>query len=110
VCRGSSFQQAGAVDSILAGRGAKHINVNRLRYFSEQSTLDTGTKVFLQRGLTLAAKWAVQGLVTPHIGRSIYSSLQAINAELEPLKSGGGTLGKTAVTVDADLEGRRNGR
>jgi NADPH:quinone reductase-like Zn-dependent oxidoreductase len=98
------------VDSILAERGAKHINVNLLRYFSEPSTLDTGTKVFLQRGLTLAAEWAVQGLVTPHIGRTIDSSLEAVNAGLESLKSGGGTLGKIAVTVDEDLEGRRNGR
>jgi NADPH:quinone reductase-like Zn-dependent oxidoreductase len=91
------------VDSILAERGAKHINVNLLRYFSEPSTLDTGAKVFLQRGLNLAAEWAAQGLVTPHIGRTIDSSLQAINAGLESLKSGGGTLGKIAVTVDADL-------
>ena len=53
------------VDSILAERGAKHINVNLLRYFSEPSTLDTGAKVFLQRGLTLAAEWAVQGRATP---------------------------------------------
>ena len=91
------------VDSILAERGARHINVNLLRYFSEPGTLDTGAKVFLQRGLTLAAEWAVQGLVTPHIGRSIDSSLQAINAGLESLRSGGGTLGKIAVTVDPDV-------
>jgi NADPH:quinone reductase-like Zn-dependent oxidoreductase len=98
------------VETILAERDARYINVNLLRYFSEPSTLDTGTKVFLQHGLTLAAMWAVQGLVTPHIGRSIDSSLQAINAGLASLKSGGGTLGKIAVTVDADLEGSRNGR
>ena len=91
------------VDSILAERGARHINVNLLRYFSEPGTLDTGAKVFLQRGLTLAAEWAVQGLVTPHIGLSIDSSLQAINAGLESLKSGSGTLGKIAVTVDPDV-------
>jgi len=41
--------------------------------------------------------------VTPHIGRSIDSSLQAINAGLESLRSGGGTLGKIAVTVDPDV-------
>ena len=98
------------VDAILSECGVKQINVNLLRYFSEPSTLDTGTKVFLQRGLTLAAEWAAQGLVIPHISRSIDSTLQAINAGLESLKSGGGTLGKIAVTVDADLEGRRNGR
>ena len=35
--------------------------------------------------------------------RRFDSSLQAINAGLEPLKSGSGTLGKIAVTVDPDL-------
>src|SRR5262249_3618653 len=35
------------VDSILAKRGAKHINVNILRYFSEPATLDDEAKTFL---------------------------------------------------------------
>src|SRR5262249_17721153 len=42
------------VDSILTERGAKHINVNLLRYFSEPATLDEETKGFFKRGMTLA--------------------------------------------------------
>src|SRR5215831_10595932 len=58
----------------------------------------------LEHGRTIPlAEWAVQGLVTPHIGRSIDSSIQAINAGLESLKSGAGTLGKMAVTVDPEV-------
>jgi hypothetical protein len=40
----------------------KHINVNTLRYFSEPATLDDEAKTFIQRGMTLAMEWAVQGL------------------------------------------------
>jgi len=95
------------VDSILAERGARHFNVNLLRYFSEPATLDGEAKALLQRGLGLAMEWAVQGLVMPHIGRTIESTVEAINAGLQTLKSGGGTLGKVAVIVDRDLaEGR----
>jgi hypothetical protein len=81
------------VDSILAKRGARHVNVNLLRYFSEPATLDGEAKAFLQRGLALAMEWAVQGLVMPHIGRTIGSSVEAINAGLQSLKSGSATLG-----------------
>jgi hypothetical protein len=35
------------VDSILAERGARHVNVNLLRYFSEPATLDDEAKTFL---------------------------------------------------------------
>jgi NADPH:quinone reductase-like Zn-dependent oxidoreductase len=73
------------VDSILAERGAKHINVNILRYFSEPATLDDEAKTFLQRGMTLAMEWAVQGLVVPHVGRTIDSTVEAINAGLRYL-------------------------
>src|SRR5258708_4153644 len=89
--------------SILAPRGAKHINVNILRYFSEPATLDDEAKTFLQRGMTLAMERAVQGLVVPHVGRTIVSTVEAINAVLQSLKSGTGTLGKVAVIVDRDL-------
>jgi len=58
-------ETASPVDSILAERGAKHINVNLLRYFSEPATLDDEAKTFLQRGMALAMEWAVQGLVVP---------------------------------------------
>jgi hypothetical protein len=90
------------VDSILAERGAKHVNVNLLRYFFEPATLDGEAKAFLQRGLGLAMEWAVQGLVRPHIGRTIDSTVEAINAGLQSLKAGAGTLGKVAVVVDPD--------
>jgi quinol monooxygenase YgiN len=88
-----------AMPDLVAG----DIVLRRFGMISTPSTLDTSAKVFLQRGLTLAAEWAVQGLVTPHIGRSIDSSLQAINAGLESLKSSAGTLGKIAVTVDPEV-------
>jgi hypothetical protein len=38
------------VDSILAERGARHVNVNLLRYFSEPARLDSEAQAFLQRG------------------------------------------------------------
>jgi NADPH:quinone reductase-like Zn-dependent oxidoreductase len=91
------------VDSILAERGAKNINVNLLRYFSEPATLDDAAKVFLKRGMTLAMEWAGQGLVVPHIGRTITSTVEAINDGLQSLKSGAGTLGKVAVIVDREV-------
>jgi threonine dehydrogenase-like Zn-dependent dehydrogenase len=97
-------QTESPVDAILAERGARHINVNLLRYFSEPATLDDEAKAFLHNGMTLAMQWAVQSLVVPHIGKTIESSVEAINAGLQSLKSGGGTLGKVAVVVDRQLE------
>jgi hypothetical protein len=92
------------VDPILTERGAKHINVNILRYFSDPAILDDTAKAFLQRGMTLAMKWAVQGLVVPHIGGTIDSTVEAINAGLQSLKSGRSALGKVAVIVDRNIE------
>ena len=40
------------VDSILAECGAKYVNINLLRCFSEPATLDNAAKTFLQRGMT----------------------------------------------------------
>jgi NADPH:quinone reductase-like Zn-dependent oxidoreductase len=92
------------VDAILAERGAKHVNVNLLRYFSEPNTLDSEARTFLQRGMDLAMEWAAQRLVVPHIGQTIDSTVDAINAGLESLKAGrGGVVGKVAVIVDRDL-------
>jgi NADPH:quinone reductase-like Zn-dependent oxidoreductase len=68
------------VDSILAERGAKHVNINLLRYFSEPATLDDGAKTFLARGMALAMEWAARGLVVPHVSQSIDGTLEAINA------------------------------
>ena len=90
------------VDSILAERGARHVNVNLLRYFSEPATLDGNAKDFLHHGMALAMEWASQGIVVPHIGRTIDSTVEAINAGLQSLKEGGGTLGKVAVIVGRD--------
>ncbi len=39
------------VDAILAERGATHVNVNLLRYFSEPATLDSKAQAFLERGM-----------------------------------------------------------
>ena len=91
------------VDAILAERGAKHVNINLLRYFSEPATLDSKAKTFLERGMALAMDWAKQGLVVPHISQTIDSTAEAINAGLQSLKAGRGTVGKVAVIVDRNL-------
>jgi hypothetical protein len=91
------------VDAILAERGASHVNVNLLRYFSEPATLDSEAQALLQRGMALAMEWAAQGLVVPHVSQTIDSTVEAINAGLQSLKAGRGILGKVAVMVDRDL-------
>jgi hypothetical protein len=48
-------------------------------------------------------EWAGHGLVVPHIGRTITSTVEAINDGLQSLKSGSGTPGKVVVIVDRDL-------
>ena len=98
-----TVETASPVDSILAERGAKHINVNILRYFSEPATLNDEAKTFLHRGMSLAMEWAVKGLVAPHVARTIDSTVETINAGLRSLKAGTGSLGKVAVIVDRDL-------
>jgi NADPH:quinone reductase-like Zn-dependent oxidoreductase len=91
------------VDAILAERGAKHVNVNLLRYFYEPATLDGDAQAFLERGMALAMEWATPGLVVPHVSQTIDSAVEAINAGLQSLKAGRGMLGKVAVIVDRDL-------
>ena len=91
------------VDAILAERDARQVNVNLLRYFSEPATLDDEARAFLHRGMALAMEWATQGLVVPHIGETIDSTVDAINVGLQSLKAGHGVLGKVAVIVDSDL-------
>ena len=54
--------------------------------------------------MTLALECAVQGLVVPHIGRTIDSTVEAINAGLQSLKSDRSALGKVAVIVDRNIE------
>ncbi|ETK37731.1 hypothetical protein MPTA5024_02550 [Microbispora sp. ATCC PTA-5024] len=94
------------VDAILAERGARHVNVNLLRYFSEPGMLDGRARGFLQRGMELAMEWATNGLVLPHVSQTIDSTVEAINIGLRSLKEGGGALGKIAVIVDRDLAAR----
>jgi NADPH:quinone reductase-like Zn-dependent oxidoreductase len=91
------------VDAILAERGAKHVNVNLLRYFTEPATLDSEARAFLQCGMALAMEWAAQRLVVPHVSQTIDSTVEAINAGLQSLKAGRGVVGKVAVIVDRDL-------
>jgi NADPH:quinone reductase-like Zn-dependent oxidoreductase len=91
------------VGAILAERGAGHLNVNLLRYFSEPATLDGEARALLRRGMALAMEWATQGLVVPHVSQTIDSTFVAINAGLQSLKTGRGILGKVAVIVDRDL-------
>src|SRR5262249_3988654 len=80
------------------------------RYFSEPATLDRDAKEFLHTGLVLAMEWAAQGLVVPHVGRTIDSNVEAINAGLQSLRAGGGSLGKVSVIVDRELAGGGDGR
>ena len=94
------------VDGILAKAGARHVNANMLRFFSEPATLDERARAFLQQGLLQAMEWAVDGRVAPHIGKTIDCSVDAINAELLRMKSGkGGVVGKIAVVVDRSRGG-----
>src|SRR5262249_18704674 len=64
------------VDAILTERGARHVNVNLLRYFSEPATLDREAQALLQRGMALAMEWATQGLVVPHVSQAIDSTVE----------------------------------
>jgi NADPH:quinone reductase-like Zn-dependent oxidoreductase len=91
------------VDAILAARGARHVNANVLRYFSEPATLDAEAKSFLRLGLNRAMEWAVQGIVVPHIGKVIDSAVNEINAELHNMTTGRGPVGKVAVIVDRNV-------
>ena len=50
-------------------------------------------------------EWAAQKLVVPHIGQTIEGTVEAINAGLQSLKAGHGTVGKVAVIVNRDVAG-----
>ena len=95
------------VFSILSERGAQYVNVNLLRYFSEPPTLDGNARALLQLGLTRAMEWATSGLVVPHVGKTIPSTVGEINGALSSMRSGKGPLGKVAVTVDEHEAERR---
>jgi NADPH:quinone reductase-like Zn-dependent oxidoreductase len=93
-------QTESPVDVILAERGARHVNANMLRYFSEPATLNSEAKSLLQLALNRAMAWATEGLVVPHIGETINSTVADINAGLQAMKTGNAPLGKIAVTID----------
>ena len=91
------------VNSILAERGARHINVNILRYFPEPAILDDKAK-----SLSPARHDSRNGVRGTRARRTahrqkIESTVNAINAGLQSLKSGRGVLGKVAVIVDRNL-------
>ncbi|GAB2842099.1 hypothetical protein GCM10027176_52510 [Actinoallomurus bryophytorum] len=91
------------VDAILAERGARHVNINLLRYFAEPATLDSQARGFFERGMDLAMEWATRGLVIPYVSQTVDSTVEAINTGLRSLKAGSGVLGKVVVTVDRNL-------
>jgi hypothetical protein len=76
-----------------------------LRYFSEPATLDAEAKSFLQLALSRAMEWATQGLVVPHVSKTVDSTVSEINDGLQAMKTGKGVLGKVAVTVDQNQAG-----
>ncbi|MEV0382680.1 hypothetical protein [Nonomuraea sp. NPDC050643] len=96
------------VDAILTGRGARHGNIDLLRYFAEPPTLDGEARDLLQRGMDLAMEWAAKGFVVPHVSQTVDGTVEAINTGLRSLKEGGGALGKIAVIVDRDLAASRS--
>ena len=97
------------VDDILSGKGARNVNVNLLRYFSEPLRLDADAKAFLKRGMRLAAAWASEGKVVPHVGRTVIGSADAISAGLAEMAAGKGAPGKTIVALrGGDWPSREN--
>jgi hypothetical protein len=71
--------------------------------------LDDRAKAFLHGALGRAMEWAAKGLVKPHIGKTIRSTVEEINAGLQSMKTGRGALGKVAVTVDEHVGAVRPG-
>ena len=61
-------------------------------------------EAFLGVGHTvLAMECAARGLVVPHVGQTIDSTVEAINAGPRSPKAGQGVVGKVAVIVDRYL-------
>ena len=87
------------VAGILAAKGARLVNVNLLRYFSESGALNPDAKALLGRAIRDAAATAEAGTVLPHVSATIPSDVGAINAALQEMKAGRGSLGKIAVRV-----------
>jgi NADPH:quinone reductase-like Zn-dependent oxidoreductase len=88
------------VEGTLAGRGARYVNVNLLSYFSGHGKLDADAEASFELAMGAAMSWATEGLVVPHVGKTIDSSVDGINAQLHDMKMARGPIGKVAVTVD----------
>jgi NADPH:quinone reductase-like Zn-dependent oxidoreductase len=87
------------VEGILAARGARMVNVNLLRYFTEPHTLDDRAKTWLRSGMRHAAEWAASRQVVPHVHATVSGDPETITAHLMRLGAGTGNLGKTAVEL-----------
>jgi NADPH:quinone reductase-like Zn-dependent oxidoreductase len=91
------------VERLLAERGARYVNVNLLSYFSGQAKLDSDAEAAFALAMSTATTWATEGRVVPHVGMTIDSSVDAINTQLQDMKTGQGPTGKVSVTVDEHL-------
>jgi NADPH:quinone reductase-like Zn-dependent oxidoreductase len=87
---------------VLEARGARYVNANMLRYFTEPELLDDAKKAFLHRSLAAAMERAVAKQVVPHVARTVPSTVDAINAALAEMKAGH-TLGKVVVAIGRDV-------
>jgi NADPH:quinone reductase-like Zn-dependent oxidoreductase len=94
-----TIQTESPVDSILAEKGAKHINANLLRYSSEVELQTPESNLFLQNGMKLAIRLADEDKVKPYIGKTINGTVEDINRELNELREGRGVSGKVAVKL-----------
>jgi NADPH:quinone reductase-like Zn-dependent oxidoreductase len=90
------------VASTLAAKNAQLVNVNLLRYFTEEASLDATAKARLSQAIRNAAARVEKGIVRPHVGETIPSELDQINAALADMKAGRKSLGKVAVIVDKE--------
>jgi NADPH:quinone reductase-like Zn-dependent oxidoreductase len=90
------------VAGILAAKSAKLLYVNLLRYFAEPGALTPDAKAQLSRAIQDAASSAEAGTVLPHVAATIASEAAQINEAIGQMKAGRGSLGKTAICVDAE--------
>jgi NADPH:quinone reductase-like Zn-dependent oxidoreductase len=90
------------VGDILAAKGARHVNVNLLQYFSDPSGPGANGKMLLGRAMRDAAASVLAGTVRPQVTEIIPSDITAINAAIADMKAGRRSLGKTAIIVDEE--------
>jgi NADPH:quinone reductase-like Zn-dependent oxidoreductase len=88
------------VAGILSAKEARMVNVNLIPFFTQPGALDEAAKTLLRRALDDAAACAQAGTVRPHLGATIPARVDTINAAIDDMKAGRGTLGKIAVIVD----------